>query len=104
MLSARCYVNVSLSDISPNTVLDAIALRLPVILTKNTGLYETLKDSGVCRFIDPFDQKDIESAIIEMCDEQIWSLYKQAYSSFRWPQTWETLFLEYEKALSDILK
>ena len=104
MLNARCYVNVSLSDISPNTVLDAIALRLPIILTKNTGLYETLKDSGVCRFIDPFNQADIESAIIEMCDEQIWSSYEQASRSFRWPQTWETLFLEYEKALSDILK
>lgn len=104
MQKAYCYVNVSLSDISPNTVLDALALGLPCILTKNTGFYEALIDARVCRFVDPFEQGDIEKALLEMADPAVYEQYKKNLKTFVWTQSWPRLFKEYEQVLSDILQ
>ncbi|MEK7659817.1 MAG: glycosyltransferase family 4 protein [Patescibacteria group bacterium] len=63
-----CYavVLVSLGDISPNIILDAVRLGKPFILTRETGLYEILKDVGV--FVDPTSEKDIAEKIIWLSD------------------------------------
>jgi glycosyltransferase involved in cell wall biosynthesis len=57
---------VSLGDISPNMILETISFNKPFILTKETGLYEKLKD--VALFADPLDVKDIEQKIIYLSD------------------------------------
>src|SRR5207249_3226173 len=59
----NCYATilVSLGDISPNMILDAIRCGKPFILTRETGLYEKLKDVGL--FVDPEDVNDIAKKI-----------------------------------------
>jgi glycosyltransferase involved in cell wall biosynthesis len=99
--SARCYICVSISDISPNTVLDALSLGTPVILTKNTGFYKLLEGKGVVRFVDPYDVEEIKKAILEMCDDNIWQTYRNNLQNFSWGESWSSLFEKYERILSE---
>jgi hypothetical protein len=46
---------VSLGDISPNMIYDAIASGTPFILTKETGIYDRVKDCAL--FVDPLKAK-----------------------------------------------
>ena len=50
---AHCYavILVSVGDISPNLILDAIRHNKPFILTKETGFYDRLKDIGLSRYL-----------------------------------------------------
>lgn len=101
--SARCYVCVSMSDISPNTVLDALSLGTPVILTKNTGFYDVLKDLDVVLFVDPFSTDEIKEAILRLSDDNVYSKYVNNIAEFnhkkKWPETWESLYQKYERIL-----
>jgi len=97
---SRAYICASISDISPNQVLESLSLGIPVIMTKHSGFYELLKDKNVARFIDPFKVEDLRDAIIEMCHDDIYNLYKKSLEEFNqnssWPETWESLFKKYE--------
>jgi len=55
---------VSLGDISPNMILDAIRLNRPFICTKEVGIYDRIKGAGI--FVDPLDEMAIESAINDL--------------------------------------
>ena len=48
---------VTLGDVSPNTILDAIRADKPFIMTTETGFTERLKDIAV--FVNPEDTRDI---------------------------------------------
>lgn len=102
---SHAYICASISDISPNQVLESLSLGVPVIMTKNTGFYELLKDSGVVRFIDPYSAEDLRQAIEEMCDGELYRGYKMRLQTFLesnlWPETWESLLLKYEEILNN---
>lgn len=100
---SRAYICASISDISPNQVQEAISLKIPVIISKYTGITKILKEAGVARVVDPFDLEDIEQAILEMCDDEKYLKYKNNLEKFVWPQTWNTLFAQYESILSEKL-
>ena len=61
---SRCYAVIlaSLGDISPNMILDAIRHNKPFILTKETGLYDRLKNIAI--FVDPENTDDIKEKIL----------------------------------------
>jgi glycosyltransferase involved in cell wall biosynthesis len=96
---SRAYICASLSDISPNQVQEALSLKIPVIISKYTGITQYLQNAGVARVIDPFDEQDIRNAILEMCDDNKYSFYKNNLENFSWPQTWETLYKQYQEIL-----
>jgi glycosyltransferase involved in cell wall biosynthesis len=96
---SRAYICASISDISPNQVQEAISLRVPVIISKYTGITKVLQDAGIARVIDPFDEVDMKNAILEMCNEENFLTYKKNLENFHWPQTWNTLFNQYEEIL-----
>lgn len=96
---ARAYICASISDLFPNTVVDAISLGTPIILTKNTGLIDFVKDSEVGFYIDPFDEESIKKAIIDMCDPIIWSNFKKRMEDYPWPESWPTLLNKYKELI-----
>lgn len=65
----KCYavILVSLGDISPNLVLDALRSGKPVILTKETGLRERLGEAVI--WVDPKNKEEIAEKIIWLADE-----------------------------------
>jgi glycosyltransferase involved in cell wall biosynthesis len=102
---SMCYVNTSISDISPNQVLEALAIGTPIICTKNTGIYDELKD--VVRFIDPQDVQDIKNAMLEMSDVNIRNEYVLKIKNWKNKnklKTWQNLFSEYENLIEKICK
>jgi len=99
---SRAYICASISDISPNQVLEAIALKIPIILTKYSGITENLKNEKFVKIVDPFSEEEIKKAILEMCDNIIYKDCKTGYENFSWPQNWSTLFKQYEQIINEI--
>lgn len=99
---SRAYVCASISDIAPNQVQEALSLKIPVIISKHTGLSKYLQDTGVARVIDPFNVDDIKSAVLEMCNDEVYVKYKYNLERFTWPQTWNSLFERYEDVINEI--
>lgn len=61
MASCIGVIQPSISEVSPNTILEAIAYGKPFVTTRDTGIYEEYKDAGI--FIDTRDEKLLEEAI-----------------------------------------
>jgi glycosyltransferase involved in cell wall biosynthesis len=99
---SRGYLSIALSDISPNTVLDALSVGTPIIMTKNTGFYEVLKDSGAVRFVDPFSENEIEKALLEFCDDSLWQIYRTKAKEYIWPTSWTDVFREYDLVIKKV--
>jgi len=59
---AYAVILVSLGDISPNMIYDAVRAGTPFILTKENGIADRVKDAAV--FVDPLDQEDIVEKIL----------------------------------------
>lgn len=84
---------VSLGDISPNTILDAIRCQKPFILTQETGIYDRIKDIGI--FVDPKSPEDIREKILWLCDPINYEEQKRKVESFSFLHTWEDIAREY---------
>ncbi|MDO8443246.1 MAG: glycosyltransferase family 4 protein [bacterium] len=97
-----CYAVIlpSLSDISPNFILDAIRADKPFILTKETGFYDKLGGIGV--FIDPSDTSGIVEKILFLADDKNYAEYRKRVSGFKFTHSWKEItdnFLEIYKNL-----
>lgn len=92
---AHCYVVilVSLGDISPNIILDAIRYNKPFILTRETGLYDRLKEVGV--FVDPENIEEITEKLIWLADDNNYLAAKRKVESFTFTHTWEQIADEF---------
>lgn len=83
----------SISDISPNTILDAIKCHKPFIVTKETGLYDRIKDIAV--FVDPLNKEDIQEKILWLCNEDNYRAQKKKIEEFTFTHEWEDIGNEY---------
>lgn len=92
---AGCYavVLVSLGDISPNLILDAIRYHKPFILTKETGLYDRLKDVGI--FVDPENVAEIAEKIIWLADDKNYLVARQKIERFNFTHSWLEIAKEF---------
>ena len=84
---------VSLGDISPNTILDAIRCNKPFILTKETGLTLRIKDIAV--FADPQNPDDIEKKVLWLCNSANYEEQIRKVESFNFSHSWEEIAEEY---------
>jgi len=66
-----CYAVAipSISEVAPNSVIDAIRCGVPFLLTKYSGYAEKYKDMGI--IIDPLSQADMARGIREIADPVI---------------------------------
>ena len=71
-LLRECYavVAVSLSEISPNSIIEAISYNKPFILTKYHGISKRLGKAGV--IVDPNNIEDIEKGFSSLTDDKIY--------------------------------
>ncbi len=92
---ANCYavVLVSISDVSPNLILDALRYNKPFIVTRETGLYEKLKDVGV--FVDPLDEQDIADKIQWLAQKENYKRLCRQIADFKFTHTWQEIAGEF---------
>jgi glycosyltransferase involved in cell wall biosynthesis len=77
---------VSLGDISPNMIMDSIRAGVPFICTRETGIYDRIKDIGI--FVDPKDPKDIANKIVWLADSNNRDIQAQKVLAFNFTHTW----------------
>lgn len=90
----------SLGDVSPNMILDAIRHDKPFILTKETGLYDRLKD--IALFVDPENTNDIKEKIIFLADEKNYRAAVAKVAAFTFTHSWQEICGELVKVYKNI--
>lgn len=97
-----CYAVIlpSISDVSPNFAIDAIRAGKPFILTRETGLYERLKDVGI--FIDPLDKDDIKKKILFLTVDNNYNEYKKRIGVFNFTHSWRQIADEFLDIYADL--
>ena len=90
--ASYAVIIASLGDVSPNTILEAIQFGKPFILTRETGLYEKLKDIGV--WVDPEDVSDIAAKIEWLCDERNYDAQVKKVRRFTFAHSYEEIAKE----------
>ena len=93
----ECYAVIvtSVSEISPNMILDAVRLGKPFICTKETGLYERLRGYGL--FVDPENERDIAEKIMTLADPSEYVRWRARVNQFNFTHTWEEIAGEFIK-------
>lgn len=97
---AYAVILISISDISPNFILDAIRMNKPFIMTKETGLFDRLEKIGI--FVDPYNKEEIKSSIISLLDNKNYQEYVDKVKNFNFTHSWSEIageFLEIYKKL-----
>ncbi len=86
----------SVSDVSPNVILEGASYGKPFIVTKETSIAEILPRGGI--FIDPLDEHDLERAILEMLKPESYNKYKAEVESEYKPRSWKEVSTEFLNA------
>ncbi len=80
---------VSLGDISPNMIFDAIRAGVPFIVTKETGIADRIKDCAI--FVDPVNEKDIVEKIVWLSDPKNRASQAEKVRNFKFAHSWEDI-------------
>ena len=86
---AYCVVLVSLGDISPNVIFDAIRVGTPFIMTKENGIAELVKEGAL--FVDPLDKKDIIEKIAWIADPQNRAIMVERLEKITFSHSWKEI-------------
>lgn len=98
----ECYAVVlpSLSDVSPNTILEAVAHTKPFVMTKDTGIRTELVEMG--KFVDTRSTAEIAKAVIDLCSSESYSNSVRAITAYVSNETWATTAVRIRAILESI--
>ena len=90
----KCYAFIlpSLSDISPNLILRAISFNKPFICTRETGIYDRVKEAGL--FVNPLDIDDIKEKILFLADDNNYEEQKRKVENFDFKHSYKEIARE----------
>lgn len=88
MHRAWAVILVSIGEMSPNVIFDAISAGVPFILTKENGILDKVGDAAI--FVDPLNKKEITEKIIWLADPKNRAAQaekvRQIYFSHSWKE------------------
>ncbi len=84
----ECYgvLVPSFSEVNPNTVIDAVRFGKPFVTTKDTGIYERLKRTGL--FVDALSDTELHKGIEELLDPVRYEEIAKRVRAFFYTHTW----------------
>jgi len=91
--SGYAVVLPSISEITPNFILESIRCGKPFLLTKYSGYAERFGTYGV--IVDPLSEENMEQGIKELCDEKKYAELCLKISHFNEVHSYETIAREY---------
>lgn len=96
---ASCYAVLlpSLTEISPNYILDALRFKKPFIMDKYSGLAEKLGPYGL--LVDPLDENDIARGIEELASEEGYARAVARAAAFSEVRTYKEVAQDFIKIL-----
>lgn len=85
----KCYCTIlpSISDVSPNFILEGASYGKPFIVTRESGISEILPKGGI--FINPLDNSDLEKAILTMLESEVYNKYHREIESEYKSRSWK---------------
>jgi len=100
MVKARALIIPSLSELMPNMATEALAIGLPVLLTKDCGARECF-DKAVT-WIDPKSPEDIASKMCELMDEKRYMEEKEKAKAFACEHSYEDIAVEFVRVYEEL--
>ena len=80
---------VSLGDISPNLILDAIRFNKPFIITEENGLMDRIGSIAIT--VNPLDKEDIKSKVSYLLEKENYNAQVEKIKDFNFTHTWEEI-------------
>jgi glycosyltransferase involved in cell wall biosynthesis len=98
----ECYAVVlpSISDVTPNYIIDAIRCGKPFMLTKHSGYAERFKNLGV--IIDPLSIEDMTRGVMALCEEKTYDMYRKRIAEFTEVRTFTDVAREFAALVTSI--
>lgn len=93
MRTARALVIPSLTELGPNMAMEALALGVPVILTKDCGVRDRLGDAVA--WIDPRDPEDIAHALCSLMNADMYVSAKNRAQAFTFTHSYNEIAQEF---------
>jgi glycosyltransferase involved in cell wall biosynthesis len=93
MRTARALVVPSLSEVSPNMAMEALAMGLPVILTSDCGTKDRFGDAVT--WVDPKDPRGIADTLCSFMDEKVYADAQRRARAFAFTRTYGDVAPEY---------
>lgn len=90
--NSYAVILISLGDISPHMILDAIRLNKPFIVTKENGLNNRISDISIT--VDPLNKEDIKEKINFLLDKNNYEKQVEKIKSFNFIHSWEDIAKE----------
>lgn len=90
-----CYAVIlpSVSEVSPNFIMESLMFNKPFIVTKDTGLYSKLETVG--NFVNPLSVEDIKEKILFLADNENYNENKRKISSFNFIHSYKDIAKEF---------
>jgi len=92
---AHVVILPSISDVSPNFILEGASFGKPFIMTKETSFAEILPRGGI--FINPKDENELEKAMLSMLDKNEYEKFKHALFSEYKSRSWQNVAEDFLK-------
>lgn len=91
----ECYAVVlpSISDVTPNYIVDAIRCGKPFLLTKYSGFAERFHDLGV--IVDPLSEEDMTRGVMTLAEDKSYDLFKKRLAEFSEVRTFDDIAGEF---------
>lgn len=93
LAGARLLVIPSVSEVSPNLALEAIQLGVPVLLTRDCGIKDIIKDSVV--WIDSLDEHDVHTQIALLMNEEAYARAQEKTRAFKSDRTYAEIVQDF---------
>jgi glycosyltransferase involved in cell wall biosynthesis len=90
-----CYAVIypSLSEVSPNFVLEALSYGKPSIVTQDTGYKNFLRE--VALFVDPLNEEDLVQKIVSLSNTETYQQLEGQIKNFSYRHTYPEIAREY---------
>ncbi len=96
---SRALIITSWTDISPNTIYEAMALKLPALVSKEN--YLSFHDE-LPEMIDPYSADDIANKLEMLADDNKYMSFAAKFSSIKFEHTWDDVVQEHKKIFETV--
>lgn len=93
MSCAYAVVVPSLSEVSPNLVLDALSYGVPSIVTKDTGIYDRIQ--GMVVFVDPTSEDSIRVGLESILTPEVYDACVETIKKQSYTHSWNEIAQEF---------
>lgn len=101
MRMRECYAVAlpSISEVTPNYIIDALRCGKPFLLTKYSGYAERFKEYGV--IVDPRSEDDMARGISELATPEIYERLRSRIAAFKESHTYDDIAREFVAATQE---